>query len=120
MTDWREVQRQVATAIQSVDAVKAQLVKPGAATGDAGNMARGAPTLYSCSGYWSEFKSMERDNWSIQTDDRVLAVAAGSLSVVPEVGDKVRTDADGDMGIVAIRAISPGEVPALWRLQVRR
>lgn len=60
-----------------------------------------------------------RDDGYVQRGDRIVLIAAASLPAAPTPGDRLTIDATSH-AVISVEASYSGELPTLYRLQVRR
>lgn len=70
-------------------------------------------------GVFTSFKANEIDGEKIRRDDRRILIASASLTTEPKTTDKIK-DNGLELSIVNVETVMPGNVPLLYKVQVRR
>lgn len=94
--------------------------RPGTSTGPAHNPTIGAPVNHPATFIVTDYRSREIDGTRIQTGDKRVAMAVGSLTITPSTTDLL-VDASGQVyKIVDCKPVDPAGTVIFFKLQVRR
>jgi deoxyxylulose-5-phosphate synthase len=85
----------------------------------AGTFTAGTETETTVKAVFTDFKLSDIDGELIRKDDKMLLIAASSLSEEPTTADKIK-ESGIEWTVVAVNIVKPADTALLYKLQVRR
>lgn len=85
----------------------------------AGTFTEGTATETTIKAVFTNFKLSDIDGELIRKDDKMLLVAASSISFEPTTEDKIK-EGSTEWAVVAVNVVKPADTALLYKLQVRR